>query len=224
MLHDRDVARHVVGAADDRVQAERRYRQRDEQAGRGDQGDDRMAHHRRRRPIAQTERPRCRRLARACRRNGIRPFSTRSPSAERTAGRTVSEANIATATTVIVATANEVKVGSPLSSIPAIAAITVRPGDEDRPPRGRRRRGQGRLGRASGPPLLALAAQVEQRVVDADREPDEDDDRGDVGIHRDQLARQRQQADRRQHRREREQQRHQGRDQGAEGEQRGSPA
>ena len=59
--------------------------------------------------------------------NGIRPFSTLSPSFESTAGSTVSEANIATATTVIVPTANEVKVGSPLSSIPAIAAITVRP-------------------------------------------------------------------------------------------------
>ncbi len=61
------------------------------------------------------------------RRNGIRPFSTLSPSFERTAGRTVSEAIIATATTDIVPTANEVKVGSPLSSIPAIAPITVIP-------------------------------------------------------------------------------------------------
>ena len=37
------------------------------------------------------------------------------------------EANSATATTVIVATANEMNVGSPLSSIPAIAVITVTP-------------------------------------------------------------------------------------------------
>ena len=57
----------------------------------------------------------------------MRPLSTLSPSFESTAGRTVSEANIATATTVIVPTANEVKVGSPLSSIPAIEAITVAP-------------------------------------------------------------------------------------------------
>ncbi len=35
-------------------------------------------------------------------RNGIRPFSTRSPSQERIAGSTVSEANIAIATTIIV--------------------------------------------------------------------------------------------------------------------------
>ena len=60
-------------------------------------------------------------------RKGILPRSTLSPSFERTAGSTVSEAIIATPTTVIVPTANEMKVGSPLSSIPAIAAITVTP-------------------------------------------------------------------------------------------------
>ena len=74
---------------------------------------------------AQAERPPRRPTIRC--RNGIRPFSTRSPSAERTAGRTVIEANSATPTTVIVATANEMKVELPLSSIPAIAVITVTP-------------------------------------------------------------------------------------------------
>ena len=91
--------------------------------------------------------------------------------------------------------------------------------DEHRPARGRRCGIERRRGAAPGPPLLALASQVEERVVDADREADEDDYRGDVGVHRHQLAGQRQQADRRQHRREGDQQRHQGRDQRAEGEQ-----
>jgi hypothetical protein len=44
---------------------------------------------------------------------------------EHTAGRIEIEANIATATTVIVPTAKEVKVGSPLSSIPAIAVSAL---------------------------------------------------------------------------------------------------
>jgi hypothetical protein len=40
-------------------------------------------------------------------RKGMRPFSTRSPSLERSAGSTVSEPSMATATTIIVATPNE---------------------------------------------------------------------------------------------------------------------
>ena len=59
--------------------------------------------------------------------NGIRPFSTRSPSQASTAGSTASVTNIATATTVTVATANEMNVASPVMNIPAIAIITVKP-------------------------------------------------------------------------------------------------
>ena len=58
---------------------------------------------------------------------GTRPFSTRSPSQLSIAGRTVSEANTATATTRIVPSANEMNDLSPLISIPAIATITVAP-------------------------------------------------------------------------------------------------
>ncbi len=57
----------------------------------------------------------------------MRPFSTRSPSHASIAGSTVSEANMAIATTRIVPSANEKKVLSPLRNIPAMAAITVRP-------------------------------------------------------------------------------------------------
>ena len=59
--------------------------------------------------------------------NGTRPRSTLSPSFESSAGNTVSEPSIATATTVIVATPNEAKPASPVRNIPAIATITVRP-------------------------------------------------------------------------------------------------
>ena len=59
--------------------------------------------------------------------SGIRPFSTRSPSFESTAGRTVSEPIIATATTIIVPIDIEMNVLSPENSIPAIAIITVAP-------------------------------------------------------------------------------------------------
>ena len=57
----------------------------------------------------------------------MRPRSTRSPSFESSAGRTVSEPSTAIATTMIVATPNEANVASPVRNMPAIAAITVRP-------------------------------------------------------------------------------------------------
>ena len=60
-------------------------------------------------------------------RNGIRPFSTRSPSFESIAGSTVSEPIMAMPTTIIVPIANDMNVLSPESSMPAIAMITVMP-------------------------------------------------------------------------------------------------
>ena len=57
----------------------------------------------------------------------MRPFSTLSPSFDSTAGSTVREPSIAIATTVIVATANDMKPLSPEKNIPAIAIITVTP-------------------------------------------------------------------------------------------------
>ena len=58
---------------------------------------------------------------------GTRPFSTRSPSFESTAGRTVSEPITATATTRIVPMAKPSNVAEPPKYMPAIAAITVKP-------------------------------------------------------------------------------------------------
>ena len=58
---------------------------------------------------------------------GTRPFSTRSPSHDSIAGRIVSEANTAIATTRIVPHAKEMNDLSPLMNMPAIATITVTP-------------------------------------------------------------------------------------------------
>ena len=59
--------------------------------------------------------------------NGTRPFSTRSPSLDSTAGSTVSDPITATATTMIVPVAKEAKLEIPPRYIPAIATITVKP-------------------------------------------------------------------------------------------------
>ena len=124
-------------------------------------------------------------------RSGTRTFSTRSPSQDSIAGSTVSEPIIATATTIIVPIANDMNVLSPEKNIPAIAIITVMPGDEHG---AAGRRGGGLERRRLAPSraaLVALAADVEERVVDADGEPDQEDDLGDRLVHRDELARER---------------------------------
>jgi hypothetical protein len=59
--------------------------------------------------------------------NGIRPLSTRSPSADSAAGSTDSEPSTETATTRIAPVASETNVGEPARYMPAIAIITVRP-------------------------------------------------------------------------------------------------
>ncbi len=66
-------------------------------------------------------------------RNGILPFSTLSPSRESSAGSTVSEPSIATATTVIVATPNEVYVRSCANRRPGHRDHHGQAGDEHRP-------------------------------------------------------------------------------------------
>ena len=59
--------------------------------------------------------------------NGIFPFSTRSPSQERSAGSTVNEPATAMATTMIVPIAIEVQIAVPPKKSPASAMITVSP-------------------------------------------------------------------------------------------------
>ena len=57
----------------------------------------------------------------------MRPFSTWRPSSESIAGSAVSEPSIATATTMIVPTANDAELLSPVRNWPAMATITVNP-------------------------------------------------------------------------------------------------
>ena len=119
---------------------------------------------------------------------GTRPRSTWSPSFDSAAGSTVSDPTMAIATTVIVASANEAKPGSPVRNMPDIAIMTVMPETRTARP-GRRCRGLERslLGAPSGS-FLALSLEVEHRVVDADCETDEQDDRGHRVGHGEDLA------------------------------------
>ena len=100
--------------------------------------------------------------------------------------------------------------------MPVIAIITVKPGDQHRSSRG----GGGYLerfgGRAAMGAFLALAAQVEQRVVDADRQPDQQDHRADRGVDVQQVAEQLGQPERRGDRGDPEQQGDAGRHERAE--------
>ena len=57
----------------------------------------------------------------------MRPLSTLSPHIDSSAGSTVSDPSIATATTAIVPVANEVNVAAPPKYMPAIAIMTVTP-------------------------------------------------------------------------------------------------
>ncbi len=84
---------------------------------------------------------------------------------------------------------NEAKILSPVRNMPAIAVMTVSPEIEHCAPGSR----GGDLERvsfaAARRPLLTLALQVEERVVDTDREPDQEHDRGPLRRDRDGLAR-----------------------------------
>src|SRR3954453_7979181 len=118
-------------------------------------------------------------------------------------------------TTIIVAMPNEKYILSPENSIPAIATIA-----RDEHGAARRRGGSlegGAMALARGA-LLTLTLDVEERVVDADGQADQQHDRSDVLIHAEPLARDREQADRRHHAGERDDDRHGRRDEGAEDE------
>ena len=128
-------------------------------------------------------------------------------------------ADIATATTMIVPTANEMNVLSPVRNMPAIATITVMPEIEHR---AAGRRGGGRERRARSRPAARSSrsrSQVEERVVDADREADQQDHLADeVASIGTTLAREGDEAERGEDGGEREQQRHAGGDERAEDE------
>ena len=79
--------------------------------------------------------------------------------------------------TTTVATANDSNVASPVMNMPDIAIITVSPEIITARPEVAGGRLQGLLRALAVGSLLALAAHVEERVVDADREPDQQDQR-----------------------------------------------
>ena len=83
----------------------------------------------------------------------------------------------------------------------------------------RRRRLEGCLLASAGGTLLAFALQVEHRVVDADGEPDQEDDRADAFTHRQRLAEDRHETHRRENGREAQQERDARCDERAEGDQ-----
>ena len=139
--------------------------------------------------------------------NGTRSRSTLSPSRESSAGSTVSEPSTATATTRIVAKRER---GERLVAGQEHAGHRRhhrQPGDQHRAAGGRRGGLERGVGAASGRPLLLFALQVEHRVVDADREPDQEHHRRCLERDREQVAGQRDQPERREDGGQREQQR-----------------
>ena len=182
-LHHREVARERVDARQRRCSAERRHRQRDQQ----------------RRPTttatasgrlstrSRIARPDARLAARAAaagRGTGSGPCRRGRRASASTAGSTVSEPSIATATTRIVPVANEANVASPAKYMPAIATITVRPEMSTARPDVAAAASSAASLAAPGRALLTLTAQVEQRVVDAHRQADQQDHRADRLVHR----------------------------------------
>ena len=101
----------------------------------------------------------------------------------------MTEPIIATATTMIAPTPSAVNVRSPAKNMPAIATMTVKPETSTARPEVAAAVWTASSLLAPARLLLALAAQVEQRVVDADRQADEQDDRADGVVHRHELAR-----------------------------------
>ena len=139
--------------------------------------------------------------------SGTRSRSTLSPSFESKAGRTVREPSTATATTRIVAMPSEANVPSPVRNMPAIATITVSPEMSTERPDVAAAASSAACRAAPGCALLALALEVEHRVVDADRKADQQHHRVGLRRERQQVARQRDQPERREHGGQREQQR-----------------
>ena len=111
------------------------------------------------------------------------------------------------------------KIVLPAMNIPAIAISTVAPEIEHGLARGRRRAQQRVARLCARPPLLALAAEVEERVVDADGHADEQDHGLGHVRRRQHVGEERVEPEGGEHGGEREQHRQAGRDERAEREQ-----
>ena len=88
----------------------------------------------------------------------------------------MSEPSIATATTIIVAIEKDMNVLSPENSMPAIAIRTVTPEISTARPEVAAAASSAALLALAGRTLFALTPEVEERVVDADGEADQQDD------------------------------------------------
>ena len=189
-----------------------------EQADGGDERGDRPAGDGARRAAPHAPSAARARAATRARRAGRRPRSMRSPSSARTAGRTVTEPMTAIATTSIVRERHrgEHREAGERAG-PASATITVRPETTTARPTVAEVASSAASGLAAVAALLALAADVEQRVVDADGEADEDDERAGGVADRGDLRDEAERADRGGDRRDAEQQRHGCGDERAEG-------
>ena len=97
----------------------------------------------------------------------------RSPSSASVAGSTVTEPMTAIATTTMVASAIEVKTARPVNSSPASATTTVTPETTIARPTVAAAASSAACASLTGAALLALTADVEEGVVDADGEPDQ---------------------------------------------------
>ena len=106
---------------------------------------------------------------------------------------------------------------SPAKNMPAIAIITVRPETSTARPEVAAAASRAASLAAPGGAFLALAPQVEQRVVDADGEADEQDHGRDVSSSGIRWLGERDQAHRHEDGGQREQHRHAGGDERAEG-------
>ena len=95
---------------------------------------------------------------------------------------------MATPTTMIVPMPNEEKIGLPEKNMPAIAAITVNPEISTARPEVAAAMSSAAAGRAALVLLLHHPAEVEHRVVDADRQADEHRDLADGLVQRAELA------------------------------------
>ena len=215
-LHDRDLARHARDAREGRVHPERRERKDHEHAGRGDGGDERPPEHavEDRAPYAGVAAP----PAQAVQEGDLalldavaQPGEQRREDGQRAGDGDGDDHDGADR--------DRGPDRRPAEEEPGERDDDGQTGDEDRPAG----RGCGSLecGRRAlaGRPLLTLALEVEERVVDADREADQQDDRGGGLVHRGRTGSGSRAGRERHDGREAEQQRDPGRDGGAEDEQ-----
>ena len=136
----------------------------------------------------------------ACTPVSIRAFSprrrTRIPANERSAGVRVTAMSTAIATDAAPMLPIRPRNGMPVTLSATRAMMTVAPGEDHGVARGAVRQRDGLLDRVPLPELPAVPVDDEQRVVDADRQPEHDaEDRGDR--HHVEHARERQRAERR---------------------------